>query len=174
MEVFDAVRTVLAVRGFEKTPVPDGVVDKILEAGRLTASAMNKQPWHFIVVKDDARLTELAGFIRSGPYVATAPLAVAVAVEKGPLALSDGSRAIQDMILTAWSEGVGSNWVGFQGMLGEVKRLLKVPDDLELLAVIPLGYPAKQVGRGNKQRKPRSEITHLEEFGRPYQGPDTK
>lgn len=127
VDVFDAVRTVLAVRGFEKTPVPDTVVDKILEAGRLTASAMNKQPWHFIVVKDDARLAELAGYIRSGPYVATAPLAVAVAVEKGPLALSDGSRAIQDMILTAWSEGVGSNWVGFQGMLGEVKRLLKFP-----------------------------------------------
>jgi nitroreductase len=174
MDVFDAVRTVLAVRGFTKTPVPDEVLDKILEAGRLTASAMNKQPWHFIVLKDQSRLSQLAGYLKSGRYVATAPLAVAVAVEKGPLAISDGSRAIQDMILTAWEQGVGSNWVGFQGMLDEVKRFLKVPDDLELLAVIPFGYPAKEVGRGNKQRKPGAEITHLEEFGRPYPAPGMK
>lgn len=168
MEVFDAVRTVLAVREFTKTPVPDPVLDKILEAGRLTASAMNKQPWHFIVVKDESRLSQLAGYMRSGRYISTAPVAVAVAVEKGPLAISDGSRAIQDMVLTAWEEGVGSNWVGFLGMLDEVKGFLKVPDDLELLAVIPFGYPAKEVGRGNKQRKARAEITHQEEFGRPY------
>ncbi|HEX2149391.1 MAG TPA: nitroreductase family protein [Actinomycetota bacterium] len=168
MEVFEAVRTVLAVREFKKTPVPDPVLDKILEAGRLTASAMNKQPWHFIVLKDESRLSQLAGYLRSGRYISTAPVAVAVVVEKGPLAISDGSRAIQDMILTAWEEGVGSNWVGFLGMLDEVKGFLQVPDDLELLAVIPFGYPARQVGRGNKQRKPGGEITHLEEFGRPY------
>ena len=168
MDVFEAVRTVLAVRGFTKTTVPDEVLDKILEAGRLTASAMNKQPWHFIVLKDQSHLSQLAVYLKSGRYVATAPLAVAVAVEKGPLAISDGSRAIQDMILTAWEQGVGSNWVGFQGMLDEVKGFLKVPDDLELLAVIPFGYPAREVGRGNKQRKTSAEITHLEEFGRPY------
>jgi nitroreductase len=52
MEVFDAVRTVLAVRSYEDRDVPDGVVHRIVEAGHLTASSMNKQPWHFIVVRE--------------------------------------------------------------------------------------------------------------------------
>lgn len=168
MEVFDAIRTVLAVRAFEDRPVPDELVDRILEAGRVTASAMNKQPWHFIVVRDRDRIARLGGLLRSGPYVSSAAFAVAVAVERSPLAISDGSRAIQDMILTAWSEGVGSNWVGFSGMLDEAGSLLKVPGDLQLLAVVPFGYPARQVGKGNKQRRPTAEVVFLEEFGKPY------
>lgn len=69
------------------------------------------------------------------------------------------------MVLTAWSEGVGSNWVGFIGMLDEVAKTLKVPDDLQLLAVVPFGYPAKQVGKGKKERRPSAEAASLEEFG---------
>lgn len=169
MEVFDAIRTVLAVRAFEDKPVPDELVDRILESGRLTASAMNKQPWHFILVKDRDRITQIGGALRSGRYVSSASFAVAVAVERTQWAVSDGSRAIQDMVLTAWSEGVGSNWVGFSGMLDEVGKMLKVPGDLQLLAVIPFGYPAKQVGKGNKQRRPSAEVVSLEEFGTPYE-----
>lgn len=169
MEVFEAVRTVLAVRAFEDKPVPDELVDRILEAGRLTASAMNKQPWHFIVVRDRARITQIGAAIRSGPYVSSASFVVAVAVERTQWAASDGSRAIQDMVLTAWSEGVGSNWVGFSGMLDEVGQMLKVPGDLQVLAVIPFGYPAKQVGKGNKQRRPTADVVSLEEFGTPFE-----
>lgn len=168
MEVFDAIRTLLAVRAFEDRPVPDELVGKILEAGRITASAMNKQPWHFILVKDRARLEELGRTIRSGTYVASAAFAVAVAVERSPLAISDGSRAIQDMVLTAWAEGVGSNWVGFTGMLDGIAKMLKVPEDLQLLSIVAFGYPAKRVGKGNKRRKPQAEVVSLEEFGKPY------
>jgi nitroreductase len=168
MEVFDAIRTVLAVRAFEDKPVPGGLMERILEAGRITASAMNKQPWHFIVVKDRARLEELGRNLRSGSYVSSAAFAVAVAVERSPLAISDGSRAIQDMVLTAWAEGVGSNWVGFIGMLDEIGKKLNVPGDLQLLSIVAFGYPAKRVGKGNKQRKPQGEVVSLEEFGKPY------
>jgi nitroreductase len=71
------------------------------------------------------------------------------------------------MILTAWSEGVASNWVGFGG-LTEVKSLLNVPDNLDLLAIIPFGYPARAIGKGKKQRKPISEVAHLGRFGQPF------
>ena len=90
-----------------------------------------------------------------------------VAVSTSPYAVSDASRAIQSMILTAWSEGIGSNWVGFIDM-PEVKRLLGIPEDLKVLAVLPFGYPAQAIGRGNKKRKPLSEIAHRERFGQPF------
>ena len=168
MEVFDAVRTVMAVRGYKEKPVPRDIVRRIVEAGRLTGSSMNGQPWHFVVVENRDALRQLGRLARSGPYIAQAPLAVVVAIEKTRYAVSDATRAIQSMILTAWSEGVGSNWVGFLG-LTEVKPLLGIPDDLDVLAILPFGFPAQALGRGKKRRKPLSEVAHRERFGHPFE-----
>lgn len=168
VEVFDAVRTVLAVRRYRDTPVPAEIVRRIVEAGRLTGSSTNGQPWHFIVVENRDTLRQIGALLRSGSYVAQAPLAIVVAIEKSKFAVSDGSRAIQSMILTAWSEGVGSNWAGFLGMTA-VKPLLDIPEDLDVLAVVPFGYPVQRVGRGKKQRKPLSNVAHRERFGQPFE-----
>ena len=153
MEVFEVIRTALAVRQFRDQPIPEPVVTEIVEAGHLTASASNKQPWHFIVVQDTATLQQIAALARTGPYISQAPLAIVVGIEKGsPLAVSDASRAIQDMILTAWSHGVGSNWVGFRG-LQEVNPLLGIPDEIEVLAILPCGYPVHKIG-GRVRQEP--------------------
>jgi len=167
MDVFKAVRTVLAVRSYQEKPVPHDVVHRIVEAGRLTASSMNRQPWHFIVIENRGTLQQLGEMARTGPYIAQAPLAIVVAVEKTAYAVSDASRAIQSMILTAWSEGLGSNWVGFMG-LTEIDTLLNIPESLDVLAILPIGYPAQAIGKGKKKRKPLSEIAHRERFGQPF------
>ncbi len=168
MEAFEAVRSILAVRSYQDRSVPEAVLRRIVEAGRLTASAMNVQPWHFIVVQDPERLLRLGALARSGPYVPQAPLVIVVAVEKTPFAVSDASRAIQSMLLTAWAEGVGSNWVGFGG-LEKVNALLKIPAELEVLAILPFGYPVQAAGRGKKQRKPLRVVAHRERYGQPFE-----
>jgi nitroreductase len=168
MNVFEAIRTILAVRSYRDAPVPDDVTRRIVEAGRLTGSGMNGQPWHFIVVRDRETLRTLGGLASSGRYVAEAPLAVVVATSKSRFAVSDASRAIQSMLLAAWAAGVGSNWVGFGGLDG-VKGVLGIPADLEVLAILPFGYPARPVGRGKKRRKSLREVAHLERFGRPLE-----
>jgi nitroreductase len=168
MEVYTAVRTVLAVRRYQETPMPAEVVRRIVEAGRLTASSKNGQPWHFIVVENRETLRQLGALARTGPYIAQAPLAIVVAIEDTKFAASDASRAIQSMILTAWSDGVGSNWVGFLGM-AEVKSLLGIPEALDILAILPFGYPAQATGQGKKRRKPLSEVAHRERFGQPLE-----
>jgi len=168
MEVFEAIRTLLAVRQYQDKPVPGAVLRRILEAGRLTASGMNRQPWHFIVVEERETLRQLGALARSGPYVAQAPLAIVVTHDRSRLAVSDASRAIQSMLLTAWAEGVGGNWVGF-GRLEAVKPLLGIPDELEVLAIVPFGYPAEAVGRGEKARKPLAEVASRERYDRPFE-----
>ncbi|HJU62968.1 MAG TPA: nitroreductase family protein [Candidatus Binatia bacterium] len=168
MEVFDAVRTVLAVRHYQDKAVPSEVVQRIVEAGRLTGSSMNRQPWHFILVENRDTLRQLGALAKTGPYIAQAALAIVVAIERTTFSVSDGSRAIQSMILTAWSDGVGSNWVGFRG-LDEVKSLLSIPDELEILAIIPFGYPAQPTGKGKKKRKSISEVAYLERFGQVFE-----
>ena len=168
MDTFDVVRTVLATRQCRDTPVPEDVVRQIVEAGRLTASASNKQPWRFIVVENKDTLKQLGQLAKTGPYIPQAPLAIVVVIEQTPLAVSDASRAIQSMILTAWSHGVASNWVGFHG-LDAVKPALGIPDNLDVLAILPFGYPAKTAGAGKKTRKPLGEVASRERFGQPYQ-----
>jgi nitroreductase len=167
--VFDAVRTMVAVRDYADRPVPDGVVTNIVEAAHLSASSMNGQPWHFVVVRDRERLQQLAGLAKTGPYVSGAPLAVVVAAEEDSrFGLSDASRAIQSMMLTAWADGVGSNWVGFAGM-SAVANLLGIPHEYDAVAIVPFGYPSRPATRGRKKRKPLGEIASEEAFGNPFQ-----
>jgi nitroreductase len=166
--VFEAVRTVLAVREYQERAIPDDVLDRIVEAGQLTASSMNMQPWHFVVVRDGQALRELGGLVRTGPYIAGAAAAIVVAHDReSRFGVSDASRAIQSMILTAWADGVGSNWAGFGG-LDAVRERVGLPDTSEVLAVVPLGYPARPVGKGRKKRKPLAEVASAERFGTPY------
>lgn len=167
METFEAIRTVLAVRQFRDTTIPDDIVREIVESAHLTASGGNAQPWHFIVVQDKDTLHKLGSLVRTGPYIAQAPLAIAVVTTDSPLAVSDASRAIQDMMLAAWSRGVGSNWTGFHG-LDAIKPVLGIPADMDVLAVVPFGYPAQPGGAGKKKRKPLGEVVHRERFGQPF------
>jgi nitroreductase len=167
MEVFEAVRTALAVRNYENRSVPPDSVRRIVEAGQLTGSAMNDQPWHFVVVEDHDILRDLGRLARSGPYIAQAPLAIVVAIKRTKFAVSDASRAIQSMVLTAWSEGIGSNWVGFMG-LDEIKSRLGIPEELDVLAIVPFGYPAQPTGKGRKKRRQLAEVAHRERFGQPF------
>jgi nitroreductase len=168
MEAFEAIRTLLAVRSYKDTPVPDDVVRRILEAGRLTGSGMNRQPWHFIVIRERDTLRRLGALASSGSYVAQAPLAIVVVTDRSRFAVSDASRAIQSMLLAGWADGVGSNWVGFGG-LESARALLDIPDSLDVLAILPFGYPARAVGRGKKQRKPLRDVAHLEKYGRRFE-----
>lgn len=167
MEVFEAVRTVLAVREYRSDPIPDDVIRKVVEAGHLSASASNRQPWHFVVVDDRETIEQLGALARYGPYIAQAAAAIVIAIEPTKWAESDASRAIQSMILTAWSEGVGSNWVGFYD-LESVGTLLGVPDSKRVLAIMPLGYPGRTVGKGEKKRKPLTEVASRNRYGEPF------
>jgi nitroreductase len=167
MDVYTAVKSILAVRSYQDRLVPPEALDRILEAGRLSASSMNGQPWRFIVIEDREMLRRIGELVKTGPYIADAPLAIAVAVEQTRFAVSDASRAIQNMLLTAWADGIGSNWAGFGGM-DNVKQALGIPNNLDLLAILPFGYPAQEVGKGEKKRKPRAEVVFHERYGQPF------
>ena len=70
------------------------------------------------------------------------------------------------MILTAWGDGVGSNWAGWVGM-ENVRREFGLPDSYDVLAVVPLGYPKRKI-IGKKRRKPIGEVMSAERFGTPF------
>ena len=168
MDVFEAVRTVLAVRRYTDRSVPPEIVRRVVEAGRLSASSINLQPWHFVVIQERVTLGKVGEIMHTGRYAADASFAIIVLVEKeSPYAVSDASRAIQNMILTAWDGGIGSNWVGF-GPMPAIEKLIAAPKTHEGLAIVTFGHPAAKLGAGRKKRKPIGEVASRERFGTPF------
>jgi nitroreductase len=168
MSVFECIRARIETREFKPDPVPEAVLQKILEAGRWSPSQRNRQPWHFIIVQERETLRQLAALAPSGAYLADAPLAIVVVTEGARLPLVDGTRAISSMQLVAWEEGLGSCWIGGIDREG-VKGLLGIPEACDLITVLPFGYPTDAAKRLRKRRKPLEQMAHLERFGTSYQ-----
>lgn len=165
MDVFTCIRTRREVRDFQAEKVPHHVVMKILDAGRLAPSSKNSQPWHFIVLRDAAKLRKISQSTPTGSHIAAADFAIAVVTDpQHRLHSVDGARAVQNMVLAAWGEGVGSCWVSNFG--SEVKDMLLIPAGLDLLTIIPFGFPKqKRTGR-RKIRRGFLEVAYEEDFGK--------
>jgi nitroreductase len=166
MDVMEAIRTNLAVREFKPEKVPKDVIIKILEAGRLAHSSKNTQPWRFIVVDDRDKLSLLSKTTPTGAHIANAAFAIALFMENAKLPEVDGARAMEDMMLAAWSLGVGSCWItNFDDE--KVKQILNAPKEWKLITVAPFGYPVKPARKGKKRRKALEEIAYYNAYGNP-------
>ena len=168
MEVYEAIRSRVAVREFKPEPVPEAVIRKILLAARWAPSQRNRQPWHFIVVQEPEMLQRIGELASSGDYIAHAPMAIALVMEAGARNPTfDPARAIENMILTAWAEGIGTSYVQIMDR-NKIKELLAIPEEMEMFTVMPYGYPTPAAAVAGKRRKSLDEIAHRERFGQPY------
>ena len=94
-------------RSYADRPVPEDVQERILDAGRLSGSSVNKQPWLFVVVESAEAKDRIAELVYAGENISTCAFAVALATEDGKYPMDVG-RAMQNMFLVAWNEGVVS------------------------------------------------------------------
>ena len=171
METLACLRSRRTVRRYLTDPVPEPTIRRILEAGRLAPSALNRQPWHFVVVKDRARLEELAEACTTGRFVGQAAFAVVLAVDaSNPYHAIDGARAAQQMELAAWDQGVGMCWIGgFDA--ARVARHVGLPSHLKVLAVLSFGYPAEAPGpRRRGVKRAFDEVVSWERYGQAGEG----
>ena len=129
-------------RGFADREIPADVERRILDAGRLAGSGMNRQPWRFVVVEDRALRGSLAETVFAPSNVLGASLVVAFVGPAGELPAFDAGRAAQNMFLAAWNEGVVSvpNGMPDRARTGEV---VGVGADEVVRIVLAFGYPAR-------------------------------
>jgi nitroreductase len=173
MDVFEAIQKRRSIRAYESTPVPREKLEKILEAARLAPSASNIQPWHFIVVTDSEKRKTLsrgryAKFLKKSPVVI-----VGCGDQKASPKwyMVDVAIAMQNMVLTATSEGLGTCWVGSFDE-DEVKRLLKIPENFRVVALLAVGYSLEKGDISRKilhfirRRKRLERIVSFEEHGK--------
>lgn len=164
MDTVEAIATKMETREYSPKPVPSDVKRKVLEAARVTASAMNYQEWKLILVQEPARLKKLAEDSTTGQWVASANFAVMVLMDpKYPFSPLDAGRVVQDMQLAAWNYGVSSRiFTGFNNEL--MQKDFALPPNLALTVVVGFGYPAKKV-MGRKNRLPLAEIAFDDRYG---------
>jgi len=138
MSLLEAIFKRRSIRKYKRQPIPDDVLKNILEAGRLAPSANNLQPWHFIVVTDQ-KLKEglISGmwnrFIKDAPVVI-----VGCGDKRSKWFTVDVAIALENMVIAAAAQGVGSCWIGDVDE-GKVRRLLNIRDHLKVVAMIALG-----------------------------------
>jgi nitroreductase len=174
--VFKVIQDRYSVRRYAERPIEEEKLNLILESGRLAPSASNSQPWHFYVVKSRDKINALAAKMPLGEtivhnaFIAQAP--VVIAATAGPISLLrrilsyvinkrwhylDVAIALEHMTLTAWDIGIGSCWIGWFDEK-KVKRLLDIPGDQEVIALLTLGYPKEDETPPEKHRKELAEI----------------
>jgi len=173
MDVLEAISSRRSVRSFKTGTVSDDEARTLLEAAHWAPSAGNIQPWEFILVRkpETKRALSEAAFDQS--FIEAAPLVVVVCADeqrsiqsyglrgKNLFCIQDTAAAVQNILLCACSLGLGTCWVGaFEEQ--KVRRVLRVPDGVRPVALVPMGYPAKAPGAGS--RRPLSEVVHEEVF----------
>ena len=162
--------TLRAVRSFRPDPVPDRVVQDVLNVARLSGSAGNNQPWEIVVVRDREMLDRLAAVEGYAGHLAGAPLGIVLimAGERATQEAYDEGRLSERIMLAAWAHGVGSSvgWIVGSGR-DAARDLLGIPPERVVRTAISLGYPDEAARRPRRSaaRKPLSEIVHLERYG---------
>lgn len=171
MDVFEAIQVRRSTRSYDSAPVPNEVLNRVLESGRLAPSASNLQPWHFIVVTDAATRQVLsegryAKFLTQSPVV----IVGCADMKRSPKwSVVDVTIAMQQMVLEATAEGLGTCWIGsFSDE--SVRSVLNVPDHLKVVAMLALGYPKDRETAfrppPTRNRRALVEITSYEEYGK--------
>lgn len=169
----ETIMTRTSIRKYADRPVEKEKIEAMLRAGMAAPTAVNKQPWHFVVVNDRAKLNELAAANPRAKMLQTAPLAIVVCGDmnkamqgKGQAYwIQDCSAATENILLAAHAQGLGAVWTGVYPMEDRIQPLsktLKLPETVIPLCTIVIGYPAEQPKPKDKWKP---ENVSYNEFG---------
>jgi nitroreductase len=162
------LRSLRAVRSFRSEPVPQEVLDDLLEVARWSGSAGNRQPWEIVVIRDRDTLHSLASVEGYAHHLAGASLGIVLVMagERAEQETYDEGRLAERIMLAAHAHGVGSSigWVVGPGR-DAARELLRIPKEKVVRTAISLGYPDEEARRSRGQaRKSLGEIVHEESY----------
>ena len=151
MELLEAIKGRRSVRAFKQQDVPEETVEKLIDAARHAPSAGNIQPWEFVIVRNLEVKRKLARAALNQAFVEEAPVVIVVCANerrssmgygfrgKTLYCIQDTAAATQNILLTAYSLGLGACWIGAFNE-DEAKQALNAPEGIRTVAIIPVGY----------------------------------
>lgn len=175
MDTIETIRTRRSIRKFLDQKVPDEIVHEILEDGRSAPSAGNLQARDFIVVRDVDRKATIARSAHDQHFIDDADVLIVVCAnsqksapygERGTelYCIQDADASVMTMLLSIHTRGLASSWVGAFNEVA-LKQILNIPAHVRPVAILPIGYPAKDLGRANGTRRLHLDaLLHYEEW----------
>jgi len=173
MHIPDMIRERRSIRAFSKRDISEDDVELLVEAACLAPSAGNRQPWEFVIVRDEANKRRLAEAAHGQYFIAEAPVVFVVCADPGRSAsrygrrgsvlycLQDTAAAVQNLLLTAKANGLGSCWIGAFDE-GRAAEAIGTPEGVRPVAIVPVGHPAESPPP--RPRRRLSEVIHKESF----------
>lgn len=168
MDIWDAIHFRRSIRKFGDQHVSDEQVRSLLQAAMMAPSALNAQPWHFVVVRDRATLAEIGARYPNAEMTKGAPLAILVCadlkLEQAPgFWPQDCSAAVQNLLLAAHALGLGAVWTAIYPLENNIagyRELFHLPENIMPHSLIPVGYPAESPATEDRYREDRIHREH--------------
>ncbi len=164
MDAFEAIENRRSIRKYKQKTIPKEIIEKLINAARLAPSAINIQPWEFIAITNTETLNKIAYITDHGKFIANAPLCIAIFCRDTKYYLEDGTAAIENILIAATALGLGTCWVGGdkKTYADEIRKLLSVPIDHKLVALVPIGYPDDD--SIPKSKREVIDVLHFDKF----------
>ena len=163
MDAIECLKTRRSVRAYTEDPVPVPIIEDIVDSARLAPTAMNRQPWAFVVVRDQAARARIAELTGHAAFIAQAPVCIAVFCHAGDYWIEDGSAATLNLLNAARAHGLGSCWVAGYPLeyAGPIASLLGAPADHQLLSLVAVGHAAEDP---HPEKRPLGDVLRWERF----------
>jgi nitroreductase len=163
MDCIEALKTRRSVRAYTGEPVSREAMEDIIDCGRLAATAINIQPWEFVVVTEKEMLRAIAGAADFGSFSAQAAACVVVLCKGTQYYLEDGCNASQNILVAARAHGLGACWVAGdkKPYAGKIRQMVGAPEGYRLISLLAIGHPAEEP---RNDKRPLSEVLHWERF----------
>lgn len=175
MDVHEAIKAWKPCLAYQLRPIQEEALQRVLNAARFACSADNQQPWRFIVIRDEEGKRRVSQAVTKGHFLTKAPVVlVALGVEEASASLLGGymlaypldvAASIQNVLLAATAEGLGSCWCT-EFREDKLREQLELPEGVRVVGVLPLGYPdaAGAPNGGHQARKTLSEIVGYDSY----------
>jgi nitroreductase len=144
-DAIETLRTRRSIRTYTAGPIEHQTIEEIVDCAHLAPTAMNDQPWDFIVLTAKADLQKIPAMLGHAEFIANAAFAVLVLARKTDCAIEDCSAATENLLIAAAAHGIGSCWVaGSKQPYGPaVVEAFGAPEDRQLISIVSFGYPAE-------------------------------
>ena len=159
----EILRARRSIRAYTSQPVERRIMEEIVDCGRLAPTAMNDQPWDFIVLTSKGDLEKIPRMLGHAEFIANAAFAVVVLARATDYAVEDCCAATENLLLAAAAHGIGSCWVaGTRQSYGPaVAKAFGAPEGRQLIAIVSFGYPAETP---QVEKRALTEVLHWDRF----------
>jgi nitroreductase len=162
-DAIEILKSRRSIRTYRQESVPRNIIEEIVDCARLAPTAMNDQPWDFIVITKRELLEQIPRMLGHAEFVAKSAFSVVVLARDTGYAVEDCCAATENLLIAATAYGVGSCWVaGTKQAYGPVvAKAFGAPSDRQLVAIVSFGYPAEDP---QVEKRSLPDVLHWEEF----------